>query len=122
MGDTGIQIITNGNWFLLTILQEMELLCFGMTAGEQMIQQEIFILQTPEDFAQDILAGYNLLCARKEIDKRKIGLIGHSAGGLVASIAASVNPNIGFIVLLAGPGIGGKEGFMLQTDLKLKNR
>lgn len=74
---------------------------------------------TPADFAQDIIAGYNLLCTRKEIDKTKIGLIGHSGGGIVASIVASINPNIGYIVLLASPGIGGKENFLLQTDLKL---
>ena len=80
-----------------------------------------FNTSTSEDFAQDVIAGYNLLCGRKEIDKHKIGLIGHSGGGLVASIAASVNPDIGFIVLLASPGILGKDCFLMQTDLKLFN-
>lgn len=78
-----------------------------------------FYTSTPADFAEDILAGYNLLCDRKEIDKHKIGLIGHSGGGVVAAIVASINTNIRFVVLLASPGIGGKDNFMLQTDLKL---
>lgn len=79
-----------------------------------------FYTSTSEDFAQDVIAGYNLLCARKEIDKNRIGLIGHSGGGLVASIAASVNPKIGFVILMASPGVRGKDDFMLQTDMKLK--
>lgn len=78
-----------------------------------------FYTSTPDDFARDIIAGYNLLCARKEIDKRKIGLIGHSGGGIVASIAASVNPNIGFVILMAGLGIPGKADYVLQDELKL---
>jgi len=79
-----------------------------------------FYTSTSEDFAQDVIAGFNLLCERKEIDKNRIGLIGHSGGGLVASIAASVNPKIGFVVLLASMGISGKDDFMMQTDMKLK--
>jgi pimeloyl-ACP methyl ester carboxylesterase len=77
-----------------------------------------FYNSTPEDFAQDVIAGYNLLSKRKEIDKTKIGLIGHSGGGIVASIAASINSNIGFIILMASPGIGGKDNFIRQTDLR----
>lgn len=75
---------------------------------------------TPDNFAQDVIAGINFLSSRKEIDKNKIGLIGHSGGGIVASIVASQNNNIKYIVLLASPGISGKEDFLLQTDLKLK--
>jgi dienelactone hydrolase len=79
-----------------------------------------FLTSTPENFTQDVIAGYNWLCSRKEIDSHKIGLIGHSAGGLAASIAASINPNIGFVVLLASMGIAGKDNFMMQNDLNLK--
>ena len=44
---------------------------------------------TSEDFAGDALSGVVFLKGRKEIDSGKIGLIGHSEGGLIAPIAAA---------------------------------
>jgi pimeloyl-ACP methyl ester carboxylesterase len=79
-----------------------------------------FYASTAEDLAGDINAAYNVMSERKEIDKTKIGLIGHSGGGIVASIAASINPDIGFLILMASPGIGGKDNFIQQTDLLFK--
>jgi pimeloyl-ACP methyl ester carboxylesterase len=38
---------------------------------------------TSEDFAGDVLAGVEFLRTRAEVDKRRIGLIGHSEGGLL---------------------------------------
>jgi uncharacterized protein len=64
-----------------------------------------FYQSTLINFAGDIEAGINYLKSRKEIDRTKIGLIGHSEGGLVASIAASQNRDVQYIVLLASPGI-----------------
>ena len=62
---------------------------------------------TSIDFAQDVEAGLAYLRSRKEIDSRKIGLIGHSEGGLIAPIVASRSKDVAFIVLLAGPGLPG---------------
>src|SRR5262249_32665633 len=39
---------------------------------------------TSEDFATDALAGVAFLAARREVDQSRIGLIGHSEGGMVA--------------------------------------
>lgn len=58
---------------------------------------------TSEDFARDVLEGVRYLKNRPEIDPAKIGLAGHSEGGLIALIAAQDNPDIAFIVSLAGP-------------------
>ena len=41
---------------------------------------------------------------RKEIARNKIGLLGHSEGGMIAQIVASETPDIAFVVSLAGPG------------------
>lgn len=64
-----------------------------------------YINATSADFAKDVEAGIDYLKTRRDIDKNKIGLIGHSEGGMIAPMVASHRPDIRFIVLLAGPGI-----------------
>ncbi len=60
---------------------------------------------TSADFATDANAAFAFLAARPELDRRAIGYIGHSEGGMVGPIAASDNPNVAYLVLLAGPGV-----------------
>jgi pimeloyl-ACP methyl ester carboxylesterase len=55
-----------------------------------------------------------------EIDPAKIGLIGHSEGGLIAPIVATSRDDVAFIVMLAGPGVTGKEILLNQTALIAK--
>ncbi len=59
---------------------------------------------TSYDFAQDASAGINYLLSRKEVDRKKIGFIGHSEGGMIAQLVASERSDIHFIISLAGPG------------------
>jgi pimeloyl-ACP methyl ester carboxylesterase len=61
------------------------------------------------DFAKDVITSLEYLKGRKEIDKNKLGLIGHSEGGLIASVVAAERKDINFVILLAGPGINGAE-------------
>jgi uncharacterized protein len=75
-----------------------------------------FFESTPLDFAQDVIAGFNYLSSRKDINNLQIGLIGHSLGGVVASIVASQNTRIGFIVLLGTPGLKLKHVFRKQHE------
>jgi pimeloyl-ACP methyl ester carboxylesterase len=77
----------------------------------------VFAGATTKDFAEDVLAAVEYLKTRKEIDKKKIGLIGHSEGGIIAPMIASENQDISFIVLLAGPGIPGDELILKQSQL-----
>ncbi len=73
---------------------------------------------TSEELAGDVLAGVRLLRSRPEIDARRIGLIGHSEGGLIGPIAAVHAPEeIAFIVMLAGPGLPGDEILYMQGAL-----
>lgn len=72
---------------------------------------------TSADFAGDVLAGIDFLKKRKEIDKSKIGLIGHSEGGLIAPMVANQSKDVAFIVLLAGPGISGEQILYEQGEL-----
>ncbi|SHM44866.1 alpha/beta hydrolase family protein [Flavobacterium xinjiangense] len=71
---------------------------------------------TTMDFAKDVQAGVDYLRSRKEIDKNKIGLIGHSEGGVIAPIVAGNSKDIDFIVLLAGTGIRGDKLMLLQKE------
>ena len=73
---------------------------------------------TSADLADDAVAGVRFLTARPEIDSRRIGLIGHSEGGIIAARAARQTSNndktaeaaeVAFVVLLAGPGVPGDK-------------
>jgi uncharacterized protein len=72
---------------------------------------------TSLDFSTDVEAALDFLLSRKEIDKSKIGLIGHSEGGMIAPMVAVRRKEVGFIVLLAGPGISGKRILLSQEAL-----
>jgi pimeloyl-ACP methyl ester carboxylesterase len=61
------------------------------------------------DLSEDVNAIYNYFIKHNDINCFKIGLIGHSEGGLVASISASNLSGISFVVLMASPGIVGSE-------------
>lgn len=75
-----------------------------------------FKTATTVDFSTDVEAGIEFLRSRKEIDKKKIGLIGHSEGGLIAPMVASGSKNVAFIVLLAGPGLPGDQLLLMQQE------
>ena len=72
---------------------------------------------TSESYAGDVLAGVQFLKTRKDINPRKIGLIGHSEGGMIAPIAAARSTDVAFIVLLAGAGQRGEDLIYSQTEL-----
>jgi uncharacterized protein len=75
---------------------------------------------TTADYASDALAAVTFLKSRPEIDSRRIGLIGHSEGGLVAPMTAARDPEITFVVLLAAPGLTGAEIAVLQARTMLR--
>lgn len=75
---------------------------------------------TTEDFASDATAALDYVRSRKEINSRKIGLIGHSEGGLIAPMIASRSSDVAWIVLLAAPGLNGEQVMLLQSEMILK--
>lgn len=72
---------------------------------------------TTMDFSYDAEAAVDYLMTRNDINKKKIGLIGHSEGGVIAPIVASRNKNVNFIVLLAGTGLRGDKLLLIQQEL-----
>lgn len=70
---------------------------------------------TLHDFAADAAAAAAFLRTQPGIDAARVGLVGHSEGGLVAPLAVRrAGGGIAFVVLLASPGRDGEATFLLQ--------
>jgi fermentation-respiration switch protein FrsA (DUF1100 family) len=76
-----------------------------------------YAASTTMDFASDAEAGVAFLMRRAEVNKQKIGLVGHSEGGIIAPIVGVRNPAVAFMVLLAGSGVPGDEIVIAQSSL-----
>ena len=80
-----------------------------------------FSLATTEDFASDVESAVKFMQHHFVVNPTKIGLMGHSEGGVIAPIvAANPSNSIAFIVLLAGTGIKGDSLLLLQQALIAK--
>jgi fermentation-respiration switch protein FrsA (DUF1100 family) len=75
-----------------------------------------FKTATTADFATDTEAGIAYLKTRAEIDPHKIGLIGHSEGGVIAPMIAARNKDVAFIVMMAGTGVPGDDVIVAQSE------
>jgi pimeloyl-ACP methyl ester carboxylesterase len=71
---------------------------------------------TSADFISDAEAAVAYLKTRTDVDTRRIGLLGHSEGGLIAPAVAVADPSVAFVVLMAGPGVRGDRVLMTQTE------
>ena len=76
-----------------------------------------YALATSRDFAEDAQAAFAYLKTQPHINAAKVGLIGHSEGGLIAPMVAAKSPTVAFLVLLAGPGYPGERIIAEQAAL-----
>lgn len=72
---------------------------------------------TTLSFSNDAEAAVKYLKTLAFIDTNKIGILGHSEGGIIAPMVASRNKNVNFIVMMAGPGLTGEEIVLKQSVL-----
>jgi len=70
---------------------------------------------TIADFAEDAKAAIKMMSDRKDIDRKRIAVVGHSEGGSVAMLAASKNDRVAALVLVATIGVTGKELNLYQV-------
>lgn len=77
---------------------------------------------TTENYADDAESALKYLLSRTEIDQTKTGLMGHSEGGIIVSMIAAKLDNVSFAVLLASPGIQGKDVLLMQSELIAKSQ
>ena len=68
------------------------------------------------DYADDVRAVVKLLSDRKDVDPKRIAVVGHSEGGLVALMAAAKDKKIAAVGLIATPGITGADIVLAQQQ------
>ena len=78
------------------------------------------VTATTADFADDVKAGISYLLTRPEVNKKKIGLYGHTEGGLIAPMVAAGNKNVSFVILSGSPMTGGLEINVAQNGYALQ--
>ncbi len=79
-----------------------------------------FAAATSRDFANDIRAAIAYVRTRPDVDARRIFLMGHSEGGMVAPMVALDEPTLAGIVLLAGPGRSGRAILEFQARASIE--
>ncbi|MBI5838187.1 MAG: alpha/beta hydrolase [Candidatus Eisenbacteria bacterium] len=79
-----------------------------------------FAASTTADFAGDAHAAVEYLRspdfhrAHPEVNAKRVGICGHSEGGLIGPMVANRNPGVAFVVLMAGPGVTGEKILLEQ--------
>ena len=73
------------------------------------------------DYAEDVRAAVKTIANRKDVDPKRMAVLGHAEGGLVALIAAAKEKKIEAAVLVATPGMTGSE-IVLAQQQRLLNR
>lgn len=66
-------------------------------------------------FARDARAAAAVLRGHDAVDPERVGLMGHSEGGMVAPMA-SIGEPVSFLVLLAGTGVPGADVLLYQSS------
>lgn len=75
-----------------------------------------FASASSEDFADDVESAIDYLLTRPEIDGERIGLLGHSEGGLVGAIVATRRDDVAFVISMAGTSVSGREVMIVQNE------
>lgn len=76
---------------------------------------------TSADYANDIRAALAYLRSRPEVDGARLGLVGHSEGGMIAPMVAATDPTLKGIVLMAGPAYTGRRILDFQQRNAVRN-
>jgi pimeloyl-ACP methyl ester carboxylesterase len=74
---------------------------------------------TIQDYAEDVRAVVRWLLQRKDVDPRRIAVVGHSEGAWVSLLAAARERRIGALASIAGPSTTGAELVLAQQQQAL---
>jgi len=77
---------------------------------------------TTLDFADDAEALFNYLRKQPNIDSKRVGILGHSEGGMIAPMIASRNHKVAFVIMMAGPGCSGGDILLQQNKALFKTQ
>lgn len=76
---------------------------------------------TTEDFAGDTHAAVSFLASNAELADARIGVVGHSEGGIIAPMVAAQSKDVDFIVLMGAPGLPGEQILIKQQEGVMKS-
>jgi pimeloyl-ACP methyl ester carboxylesterase len=68
---------------------------------------------TVADLTEDVRAALDYLATRGDVDQARLGLLGHSEGGIYAATLGADDPRVAFVVGMAAPAV---EGIQLLVD------
>ena len=71
---------------------------------------------TSLDFSYDAEAAFDYLRSQKLIDASRVGILGHSEGGIINFMVSARRPEVAFLVSLAGPAVNGIELLIAQGE------
>ena len=75
-----------------------------------------YIEAEEEDFIKDAKAAVRFLQGREDIRPETVGVLGHSEGALIAAIVASNNPDVAFVISMAGGAVDGYSLLLRQAE------
>ena len=75
---------------------------------------------TSLDFSYDAEAAFDFLRKQNHIDASRVGILGHSEGGVINFMVAARRPEVAFLVSLAGPAVKGVEVLKEQQKAILR--
>lgn len=75
---------------------------------------------TSLDFSYDAEAAFDFLRNQKSIDTSRVGILGHSEGGIINFMVSARRPEVAFLVSLAGPSVNGMEVLKAQQEALLR--
>lgn len=82
-----------------------------------------FLTATLSDFSSDAIAAVHYLSALPYVESKRLGLIGHSEGGMIATaVAGSQKGLISYLILLASPNASPLETLIYQNRLLLQEQ
>jgi uncharacterized protein len=86
---------------------------FGKSTGD-------FNTQSFPDRAAEALAAVRFLRLRQEVRADAVGLWGHSQGGMVVPLAASLSPDVAFVIEVSGwqGGAWGQDAVRVEAELR----
>jgi dipeptidyl aminopeptidase/acylaminoacyl peptidase len=76
---------------------------------------------TAEDTAADVAAALRFLRARGDVDARRVALLGHSYGGVIAPMVAAEDAAVAAVVLLGAPARTFRETMRYQHRYRIAN-
>src|SRR5215831_19019363 len=71
---------------------------------------------TLNDYADDQRAAIKFLTSRKDVDAKRIAVVGHGEGGLVSLMTAGAEKRVAAVALLATPGVTGSDLVLQQQQ------